>query len=158
MRNHRARTVALVSAAALTLGLAACSGGSSPESDAGASPAADAAATADGPAAFCDAVATLDELSSAPGGVDTTNPEEAIASLEEMTETLEGLDAPAEVADAVDTVSNGFRSYTDGLSEVLADPKGEEAMTRLTEAMEGVTSQEFTEATAELEEYSQASC
>lgn len=161
MRTHLTRTTALASAAALTLTLAACSGsgseaGSGPTAGTGSD--AEASATAASPEALCDAVARLDELSTTLGDVDPNNPDEAIANLEEITATLENVDPPAEVADAVDTVSTSFRELTDGMTEALADPTAEDAMTALNEAMGSISGQEFMDATTELNEYTQANC
>jgi hypothetical protein len=151
VRSHLTRTSALACAVALSLGLAACSGSGS-ESD------PDASATAGGPAAFCALTAELDEAGAARTDVDPNNPKEFAATLEDLTARIETVDAPAEVADAVDTVSAGLRSYTDGLSEVLADPKSEDAMTRFTEAMEAITNQEYSDALTEITEYTRANC
>ncbi len=165
MRTHLTRTTALASAAALLLTLAGCSGSGS-GSDAGPTAGTgsgtgsgtEPSATAEGPQALCDAVARLDELSTTLGDVDPSNPDEAIANLEEITSTLENTDPPAEVADAVDTVSTSFRELTDGMSEALADPTAEDAMTALNDAMASVSSQEFVDATTELNEYTEANC
>lgn len=163
MRTHLTRTTALASTAALLLALTACSGSDAGPADdagptAGAGSEAEPSATAEGPEALCDAVARLDELSTTLGDVDPNNPDEAIANLEEITSTLESVDPPAEVAASVDTVSTSFRELTDGMSEALADPTAEDAMTALNDAMASISSQEFIDATTELNEYTEANC
>lgn len=140
MRNHFSRTTALAAAGVLTLSLAACGG-----SDESAQ-------------AFCDSFSSMDELTTdLQQNVDPSDPEAAVASLEELATEVESIEAPEEIADSYEVVSSAFRSFTDTVSEALADPENADPAV-LTEATGEFTSEEFTAAATEVETYTTENC
>ncbi|MCK0118270.1 hypothetical protein BCE75_109156 [Isoptericola sp. CG 20/1183] len=139
MRSPLSRTTALAAAGVLTLSLAACGG-----SDESAQ-------------AFCDSFTSVDDLTSDLQGIDPSDPDAAIATLEDLTAQVEAIEAPEEVADSYAVVTSAFRSFTDTVSAALADPENADPAA-LTEATGSFTSEEFSGAIAELDEFSAANC
>ncbi len=139
MRTHLSRTTALAAAGVLTLSLAACGG-------------SDEAAQA-----FCDSFTSVEDLSADLQSVDLSDPDAAAASLEELTTEIESIEAPEEIADSYAVVSSAFRSFSDTISGALDDPANADPSV-LTEATNSFTSEEFSNATDELDEYSTANC
>jgi nitrate/TMAO reductase-like tetraheme cytochrome c subunit len=140
MRNHLSRTTALAAAGVLTLSLSACGG-----SDESAQ-------------AFCDSFSSMDELTTdLQQNVDPSDPESAVATLEELTVEVESIEAPDEIADAYQVVSSAFRSFTDTMTEALSDPENADPAV-LSEATSAFSSEEFSEANAEIEAYATENC
>lgn len=139
MRTHVSRTTALAAAGVLTLSLAACGG-----SDESAQ-------------AFCDSFTSVEDMSADLQSVDLSDPDAAAASLEELTTEIESIEAPEEIADSYTVVSSAFRSFSDTVADALDDPANADPSV-LTEATNSFTSEDFSNATAELDEYSAANC
>ncbi|WP_277209799.1 hypothetical protein [Isoptericola croceus] len=140
MRNHLSRSTALATAGVLTLSLAACGG-----SDESAQ-------------AFCDSFSSVDELTTElQTSIDPSDPDAAIASLEEVTTQVESIEAPEEISDSYAVVSSTIRNFTDTASEALSDLENAD-QAALTEAMAGFSSEEFNGAIAELDEYTTENC
>lgn len=140
MRNHLSRTTALAAAGVLTVSLAACGG-----SDESAQ-------------AFCDSFSSVDELTTElQTSIDPNDPDAAIASFEELTTQVESIEAPEEVADSYAVVTSTFRHFTDTASEALSDLENAD-QAALTEAMDKFSSEEFSGAVADLDEYTTSNC
>ncbi|WP_407316992.1 hypothetical protein UQW22_10835 [Isoptericola halotolerans] len=139
MRTNLSRTTALAAAGVLTLSLTACGG-----SDESAQ-------------AFCDSFSSMDELTTDLQNVDPSDPEAAVASLEELATEVESVEAPEEIADSYAVITSAFRTFTDTASEALSDIENADP-TALTEAMGEFSSEEFTTANAEINEYTSENC
>lgn len=181
MRNRlTTTTAALATTALLTLGLAACSGsGDDAASDASpsasaatsdGSPSADETATTgtDEPGAeetsaagtaggICGAQAVLTELQTDMAAADPSDPSAAAAQLEEHTAELEAMEPPAEVAEDWGVLTSGFRSLTDAMAAVAADPAAADP-NQLTDTLSLVTNEDFQRATQSVFTYTATNC
>jgi hypothetical protein len=93
--------------------------GESPESDSTSEPTGDE--TAD---SFCDEVqAAEDALTDATENLDVTDPEGAVAALDEAVEAMREVDAPTEIADDWEAIVSATESIVDAVDELdLSDP------------------------------------
>ncbi|MCA5892166.1 hypothetical protein LEP48_02230 [Isoptericola sp. NEAU-Y5] len=174
MRTHKTatRTAALATSVVLALGLAAC-GGSDDDQGAEAAtteqsaPAEETPAEEEAPAEgtdvagddVCGASQVLTEASSTMSAIDPSEPEAAVAQLEELTGTLEAVDnPPAEIADDWNTLATSFRAVTDGLGEVVENPTDPESMTKVSDAMALMNGTEFSEAAQAVGTYTGVNC
>ena len=94
--------------------------GESPESVSPSEPTGDE--TAD---SFCDEVQAADDaLTDATENLDVTDPEGAVAALDDAVEAMREIDAPAEIADDWETVVSASESMLDAIDELdLSDPE-----------------------------------
>jgi methyl-accepting chemotaxis protein len=152
--THLTRTAVVATAAALTLGLSACTGSDAPSGAEG-SPEPSGPT---GPVTLCEATAQLDELSSQFQEFDPTQLDEARASLEEITSTLENVDPPAEVADSVETVRTQLTELSDAVNRAVDNPLDADAVSKATESIQSMSEQTFTDATTEIQQYTEANC
>ena len=168
-------TTALATSALLVLGLAACGSGDdeaaapaeetttsaeaeeSPAEETPAEETEEPQAEGDG-ADVCAASATLEEMSSEMGNIDPNNPQEGLDTLEQLTTTLEAVEAPDEIAGDWSTMATTFRSVTDGLSSALADPAAPDAMTKVSDAMSAMTEESFQQAGQNVSMYTATNC
>jgi hypothetical protein len=153
--THLTRTAVVATAAALTLGLSACTAASDAPSGAEGSPETSGPT---GPVTLCEATAQLDELTSQFQEFDPTQLDEARASLEEITATLENVDPPAEVADSVETVRAQFAELSDAVNQAVENPLDTGAVSDVTDAIQSMSEQTFTDATTEIQQYTEANC
>jgi hypothetical protein len=94
--------------------------GESPDANSPTEPTGDE--TADG---FCEEVqAAEDELTDATENLDVTDPEGAVAGLDEAVEAMREVDAPAEIADDWEAIVSSTESILDAVDELdLSDPE-----------------------------------
>ncbi|WP_402466701.1 hypothetical protein [Isoptericola aurantiacus] len=139
MRTHLHRSAAAASTVLLTLGLAACSGDD------------------ESAQAFCDSVGSLESLTTELGAIDPSDPDAATESLEQVISEIEAIEPPEEIAESFEVVSTAFVGYADAATEALADMENADT-DALTEAQEAMSSEEFSSASADLDQYTTENC
>ena len=94
--------------------------GESPESGSPSEPTGDETAES-----FCEEVqAAEDALTDATENLDVTDPDGAVAALDDAVEALRGVDAPAEIADDWEAIVSSAESMLDAIDELdLSDPE-----------------------------------
>ncbi|PFG44040.1 hypothetical protein ATJ88_2757 [Isoptericola jiangsuensis] len=141
MRTHLTRLGAAAAAAAVALTLSACS------------------AQDETVVAFCDAFDSLEALTGQPQDADDDDPAAAAAArLETVTVEMEGIDPPAEIDASFTLVTEHFRALSDATAKSLAVPDDEAEQTAVAEASQRMTTAEFTDATAELDAFTEEHC
>jgi hypothetical protein len=139
MRNHLLRGGALLSAAALTFTLAACSGDD------------------ESTAAFCDTFASLEAHTGDMGSIMSGEPDAAVEKLESISAELDAVEPPAEIEESFGVFADAFRGMAEVMGDALTDPANAD-QEALTEATERMTNEEFGQATTELDAFTQENC
>ena len=162
-RQTITRTAAVTTSALLALALAACGGsddGATSEGGAeGGSTTEESPQAESGGDDVCGATEVLTDMSSAMSDVDPSDLQATMDKLEDLTSTLEGVDAPpAEIADDWDALSSSFREVTDSLGAVVDDPSDSKAMSKVSEAMATLSDQSFQDSAQAISAYTAENC
>ncbi|WP_166845066.1 hypothetical protein [Isoptericola sp. BMS4] len=167
IRQTMTRAAAVSASALLVVGLAACGGGSDDSStdtgDAASRTEEQTEGEGEGDSQasagdICEATDVLTEMSSTMADVDPNDLQATLDQLEELTATVEGVEAPAEVADDWGTMATSLRGVTDSLQGAVDDPTDTEAMTKVSEAMSSLSDESFQEAGQAVSTYTAENC